>query len=128
MRGFRQTTFAMVVALMLFGFTVMPAAAVTSKSQLNAKILSLSNMPTGWSINNSGRGANVGCFLPIYRDSHLTFVKVYYADGGSTPELAEELATSRTPSKTYSAAVKRLNACRSATFTDQGQTVKRIFR
>jgi len=53
-----RSTVVVVVGLVLgFSFVAaMPAGAMT-KSQLRSKLLTLSNMPTGWTVDNSSSGA-----------------------------------------------------------------------
>ena len=99
------------------------AGAAVSQAQLKARLISVSDLPTGWSVNNGAHITNAGCLLPIFRDPHLTLAKAHFFMGGNVPELDEELATSRSPAKTFAANVKRLNACHSISVSNQGQTV-----
>ena len=114
-------------AVALAGLSVLAVstpAGATSQAQVKAKALSLSDMPTGWSVNNAAlHSPNAGCLIPVFRGSNLTIAKVHYADSGNLPTLDEEVAASKSASKAFASNVKRLNACHTAKVTSQGQTV-----
>ena len=101
----------------------LPAGGAESQAQLKARLISVSDLPTGWSVNNGTHITNAGCLLPIFRDPHLTAAKSHFLKSGGLPEMDEEVATSRSPAKTFAANVKRLSACHSVAVTSQGQTV-----
>jgi hypothetical protein len=84
---------AAVLALLVVAESVPPVGAVT-KVQLRAKALSLSNFPTGWSVDNSSSGgaASRPACLQGFKASfkHEVKVTVTYTDG-NVPALQETL-------------------------------------
>ena len=96
-----------------------PAGASSAQAQLKTKALSISDLPTGWRVDNSSSGgvANAtGCFSKVQSFSHakavgVTRVEVSYTDG-NFPSLDETLEVSRQAAKHYAAVVNFLNSCR----------------
>ena len=42
------------------------AGAAVSQAQLKARLISVSDLPTGWSVNNGAHITNAGCLLPTF--------------------------------------------------------------
>jgi hypothetical protein len=104
--------------------TSSPAGAAT-KAQVKARALSLSNMPTGWSVDNSANSSSSGipCLKPIKAPSkHEVKVAVSYADG-SLPAVQEVVATGGGVAASYNELNKILGACKTFTSSSDGHKV-----
>ena len=114
-----------IAAILLIGVVTddTVAAGAVTKAQVKAKALSVSDLPTGWSVDNTKHTTIGGCLTPVFRDAHIITAKVQFSNGGDLPALQEEVATSKSPTKTYSAAVKRLNACHFVSESIQGHPI-----
>jgi hypothetical protein len=121
-----------VVSLVLaFGLLaqVIPAGAVTT-AQVKSKTLSLSNMPTGWSVDHSTSGGlsnTGGCISALQslkRPAKSTVrAHVQYEDQ-SLPAVQETLEAGKGAVARYDKFLKTLNACTSVSFTFSGQSIK----
>lgn len=116
-------------SLMVFGVVALAAtsapAGAATKAQVKARTLSLSNMPTGWSVDNSANSSSGGipCLKPLKAPSrHEVKASVSYADG-SLPALQEVVATGSGAAASYKALNKALAACKSFTSSSGGQKV-----
>jgi hypothetical protein len=108
-----------------------PVGAIT-KSQLQAKTLSLSDLPTGWSVDNSSSGggsANVtGCFRKLVAlgpvPKGLTRARVEYVMK-TLPQMDETLETGKGAPARYIKYRGILRNCKSVSYTaSDGTTVK----
>lgn len=114
-------TVVMVVGLLMTASV--PAGALT-QAQLKAKALSLSNMPIGWSVDNSSSGGTSnlgGCLQNLQALGHppkgITRVQVNF-DDQNLPSLQETLEGGKGASNRYQRFVKILQGCKSISFTD----------
>jgi hypothetical protein len=124
MNAWRVAFIVLVMSVGIVATTTVPSAAVT-KSQVKAKTLSLSDMPTGWSVDNSSSGGvtTSGC-LHALKTSAKSVVRVSAAyDDGSTPAVQEVLEVGRGASARYREFNKELSGCKSISFTSNGQTI-----
>jgi hypothetical protein len=113
-----------IVAMALVVFAATPAPAIT-KAQLKAKALSLSNLPTGWSVDNSSNnssGPTSGCLAGLKRIGHGTKVTVSF-ENGQLPVLEELLANGRGELAAYNQLNHILAGCKHFTSTSNGQSV-----
>ena len=118
----------LVVQMSLFGlFATMagPVAAVT-KSQIATKALSLSNMPTGWSEDNSGGGSisNIGgCLKGLQaikkRAKGIVRASVGYQDG-TVPFLLEVIEAGPGSTARYRKFNAILTGCKAFSFAAAG--------
>ncbi len=113
------------LALLVAIAGAVPAGAV-SKAQLRAKTLSLSNFPTGWSVDNSTSGGAVtrpAC-LQGFNSSfkHEVKVTVAYTDGNA-PSLQETLESGPGVAARYAAFKRKLDGCKEINLTSGGQTI-----
>jgi hypothetical protein len=116
---------AFVAVLVVVGAAV-PAGA-TTRAQLRAKELSLSNFPTGWSVDNSSSsgGSSSGCLAGAKstKPKHSVSVSVSFTNG-SAPDLQEQLATgSGSLVADYGKVRNLLNRCKKLGFTNDGTTI-----
>jgi hypothetical protein len=114
-------------ALLVLTIWVAPAAAST-KSQLRAKALSLSNFPTGWSVDKSASsgGASVGgCLAGVktLRQRGDIKVSVAYHDGAA-PALHESLEEGPGAKRVYRTFNRIFSACKHLSVTAGGSTIQ----
>ena len=104
----------------------LPAAA-TTKTELRSKLLSLSNLPTGWTVDNSssgGGGAVSGGCLAGVKHAPKSETKVSVAfENGQLPDLQEELVTGHGASTAYNRLNHVLAGCKHFTVSSDGQTL-----
>lgn len=113
----------MLVALACFG----AAPATAGAPNLSRMLLTVRDMPTGWSVDNSPSGSSdVGCL------SHLTPIgvkktasaKVAFTLNGQFQELTEGLVTYASPAgKVFEKAVSTLDGCKTLSGTSDGHKV-----
>lgn len=105
-----------------------PAGAIT-KAQLQSKALSLSNLPTGWNVDNShsGGGGSVsgGCLTGIKKPPKKkgdVKAAVQYEDG-QLPELDETLAAGPGIPADYGEINHIFRSCKHLTISESGKTI-----
>jgi hypothetical protein len=105
-----------------------PAGAIT-KAQLHSKVLNLSNLPTGWTVDNShsGGGGSVsgGCLTGIKRSPKKkgdVKATVQYEDG-QLPELDETLAAGPGIPADYGEINDIFRSCKHLTISESGETI-----
>lgn len=112
-----------VAALLMVSVFVaaMPSGAVT-RSQLQAKALSISNFPTGWSVNNGPDTGDQGCVSTLKNPGpHVTKVTARFSNG-TAPDLDEVLLTGPGAQHAYAKLRGALKRCKSYTATSGGQS------
>jgi hypothetical protein len=124
-----------VVALGLSTVLTIGVAAVAGASKptaaLKAKALALSNMPSGWSVDNNPSGnpnSFSGCLKQLESQGNakpngLVRVRVQYEDG-QTPGISEVLVSGKGAAAHYRAYVSVMNSCKQVGFNDNGTEVK----
>ncbi len=96
--------------------------AAVSKGHLKSEALSISNFPTGWSVDNSANTGDQGCVSALRNPgSHVTKVVVKFSDGNA-PDLEEVLMAGPGASRTFAKLSHTLSKCKSYTATSGGQT------
>ena len=118
----KRLTLCMLLESAMSLLVALPAAASGStESVLKAKILSLSNLPTGWSTDTTAtQSGDVGCLAAGLKENHNeTKVKVEYEDG-QFPELEELLTAGPAAGSAYRSLEKSLNHCTSYSFSSGG--------
>ena len=98
-----------------------------TKAQLRSKALSLSNMPTGWSVDNSGGGTSnfTGCFAKLQATEAtrgITRVEANY-EQGNFPVMEETLITRKNAAHRYQQFVSILNGCRQVSLSSGDTTL-----
>lgn len=126
----RTAILAAVVGLGVAG-TALPAGAAPSQAQLKLKALSLSDMPIGWSVDNSSSGggpSNAGGCLKVLGSAKPTkqspHVNVAYEGGPTAPALVESVSEGKVATTDYAHLVKILNGCTTVSLTEHGVTIK----
>jgi hypothetical protein len=116
-----RRTLAAAAALLLVASTLLSAgtaSAAGSKPNARSKLLSVSDLPAGWSVNHSSTSGSAGssCLAalksPPKGGSRAT---ASFADHGSFPVLSEVLATGSNESARWSTVNKHLAECKSIT-------------
>ncbi len=117
----KRLTLCMLLASAMSLLVALPTAASGStESVLKAKILSLSNLPTGWSTDTTAtQSGDVGCLAGLKENHNETKVKVEYEDG-QFPELEELLTAGPAAGSAYRSLEKSLNHCTSYSFSSGG--------
>jgi hypothetical protein len=121
MRRFVGTA-VIAVALLMLG--ALPAGAVSS-AQLKAKALSLSNFPTGWSVDNSSSSgtSNISCLKGLQSSfKHEVKASVRSTDG-NFPALQETIETGPGVSARLTKFEAALGSCTGISGTSGGQTI-----
>ena len=106
--------------------TAAAPVSTTTVPDVSKYILSINDLPTGWSVNNDSSGASTGkCYSGLLKAaSPLSFANVHFAQGGTTPALSQILGYYSNGSATYAKLVSTLNACKSFTITVEGHSGK----
>jgi hypothetical protein len=120
-RTIRIVTFT-AVALFLSA-EVVGASAFASTPRLSAELRSVSQMPTGWSIDNSSGGSGIGCLATILEPKGIkqtSHAGVALDDNGNTPLVSEKLATYSNAKTAYKKIVATLNGCKHVSGTSGG--------
>lgn len=124
----RRVTFSMVALLIGLSMLVAIPAGATTNKQLKAEALSLNDMPTGWSVDNSSSGGTSnlgGCLKSLATPSRipkgLVRVQVKYVDE-SVPALQENLISGKDARQRFQKEVTILNGCKSISFTSSDGT------
>jgi hypothetical protein len=126
MSRWKRIACLLLTAMTLFGLVLtaaaVPAGAV-SQAQLKSKALSLSDMPTGWSVDNSSSGGTSnlgGCLKNLQALGRpakgIARVQVKYTDQ-TVPSLQETLESGKGAAKRYEKYLSILNGCKSISIT-----------
>jgi hypothetical protein len=110
------------VALFL-SVEVVGASAFASAPRLSAELLSVSQMPTGWSIDNSSGGSGFGCLATILEPKGIkqtSHAGITFDVNGNTPVLSEKLATYSNARTAYKKIVATLSSCKHVSGTSGG--------
>jgi hypothetical protein len=101
------------------------AGGAVTKAQVKAKLLSLGDMPTGWSVDNSSSGGvTTSNCLHVLKTSTKSVVRTSVSYVNShTPAMQEVLEAGRGASARYKEFNKELSGCKKISFTSQGQTI-----
>ena len=119
----------MVTALVLMGMPaiVVARAGAVTRSQLQAKVLSLSNLPSGWRAENPSGGTDT--YTGYLRTLHTSPKSVgsanaFYVHGNSAPAVGEVLGNGSEALRRYQLLNKVLSTCRKLGGTDDGVQIK----
>ena len=114
------------IAVLIALGTISPPAGAITKSQLRSKLLTLSNMPTGWVVDNSSSGGGSvtsGCLAGVKQaPKNETKVTASFPDG-QLPSLEEELVTGSQAIAAYNRLNHVLAGCKHFTAESGGQSM-----
>lgn len=103
--------------------TSQPPLAVPTSSQLQAELLNVASLPTGWAENSTPDTATSPCVHDIQAVANPTAsVRVAFDDDGSTPVLQEVLASFTSGPNAYNTIISHENGCKNFTEVSGGQT------
>jgi hypothetical protein len=105
----------------------MMSSASAAQPKLSSELLSVGQMPVGWSVDNSSSsGGGVGCFNSRYMEpkgvTQTAKTVVYFQSSAANglPTLNEKLATYSNTSSAYKKIVTTLTSCKSFSGKYQG--------
>jgi hypothetical protein len=93
----------------------MMTSASASIPKLPGELLSVGQMPTGWSVDNSSSGSGPGCLANIVEPKGIkqtSNATVFFAGIGNIPVIEETLATFTNATTAYKKIVATLNGCK----------------
>ena len=123
MNTIRKTALALVVLTGLLGTIASPALA--SPPKLAPMLLSINQMPTGWSVTSASSG-HVGCYgnaLALKTIKQTATAVVEFQGSSGLPDVGEALATYTNAKAAYSKIVANLAACKHFSGTANGNKV-----
>jgi hypothetical protein len=101
----------------------MMTSASASAPKLSSELLSVGQMPTGWSVDNSSGGSGIGCLANILEPKGIkqtSHANVDFDDNGNTPLVEEKLSTYSNAKTAYKKVVATLNDCKHVSGTSGG--------
>ena len=117
------------VAIILGSVTTSSAFASASKvtkGELKSKLITISQLPSGWSVDNSSSSSSTGsgCFASTkHIETRGRDIETSASfENGNLPDFTEELAGGRSLSSNFAKIEKYLNGCKKVSFTDSGTT------
>jgi hypothetical protein len=100
------------------------AATVPSTQQLQASLLTVQNLPTGWAKANASSPTTKSCYSnPIWKVPYTAKARAAFQMNDSVPQLVELLASYPNAHSAYQQVVANLNRCSSFSETVQGQKI-----
>lgn len=117
-----KRTFGAAVAVVLSMGMMTSVSASTPK--LSSELLSVSQMPTGWNVDNSSSGGSgVGCLSKILEPKgikQISHASVDFDNSGNTPFVDEKLSTYSNAKTAYTQIIAALNDCKHVSGTSGG--------
>ena len=104
----------------------MMSSASASTPKLSSELLSVGQMPTGWSVDNSSSSGGVGCYNSRFMEpkgvTQTAKTAVYFQSNAANglPVVNEKLATYSNTSSAYKKIVTTLTSCKSFSGIYQG--------
>jgi hypothetical protein len=103
------------------------AASTTTtaaKANLQALSLSISDLPTGWSVDNSSTSPSSSCYSdPLTKVPSISYLSTRFVQGGSFPVLIQELGQYQDSRAAFDSIKSTLDACHNFTETSDTTTV-----
>jgi hypothetical protein len=94
---------------------------------LRPLLLAVSDLPTGWAVDNTPQSASTSCYTnPLKQVASTAYANINFAQGGSLPELAQELGLYASGPSAFATVTKTLNTCKTFTETSKGQVVNGV--
>jgi len=100
------------------------AATVPTAQRLQSSLLTVGNLPPGWSKTNASSPTTKSCYSnPIWKVPYTAKARAAFRMNDSVPQLVELLASYPNAHAAYQRVVANLNRCSSFSETVQGQKV-----
>jgi hypothetical protein len=94
---------------------------------LRPLLLAVSDLPTGWAVDNTPQSASTSCYTnPLKQVAATAYANINFAQGGGLPELAQELGLYASGPSAFATVTKTLNTCKTFTETSKGQVVNGV--
>jgi uncharacterized protein YceK len=109
--------------------TTAPAVTTTTVSlpQAQTYLLAITDLPSGWSVDNANITQPTSCYSdPLTKVTSSSYAHVDFAQGGSLPELVQELAvfpSTTAAASAYHTITTTLNGCKSFSETVDTETI-----
>lgn len=101
-----------------------PTTTTTPSPNVQPLLLSITDLPTGWSVDNTPQSSSTSCYTnPLAQVSSRSYAHIDFAQGGGLPELAEELGYYASGLSSFATISKTLNSCKTFTETSKGQVI-----
>jgi hypothetical protein len=115
---------AVAVGTLLWGSSTSVAAATPATQQLKGGLLTVKNLPPGWSKTTASSPTTSSCFSnPIWKVVTTAKAQAAFQMNNSVPQLVEELGSYRNAHTAYQQVVANLNRCLTFSETIKGQKV-----
>jgi len=103
--------------------TIAPTTTTPGAPNVQPLLLAVTDLPTGWSVDSNTTTPNSCYSGPLTKISPASYAHVDFAQGGSLPELIEQLAFSTSATNSFYAIKSTLDGC--TTFTEMvgGKTI-----
>ncbi len=126
----RHLSIKVLAVALIFGSVVTSSAFGSetprvTKAGLESKLITISQLPSGWSVDNSSSsGSAGGCFASTkHIETRGGDIDVSASfENGNLPDFEEELAGGHSLSSNFAKIVRYLNGCKKASITDSGTT------
>ncbi|MGA8370556.1 MAG: hypothetical protein WB765_10540 [Acidimicrobiales bacterium] len=115
------------IAMTMGGVLLQAMPASASTPSIKSKVLQISDLPTGWSVDNSTSSdtTTAGCLSNLKEAPRgVPRVSESFQNGSSVPELGETLETRPGSSKRWNALNRALSQCKTISLQQEGKTVK----
>jgi len=118
------------IVIVLSSVSASPALAgkapKVTKAELKSKLITVSQLPSGWSVDNSSSSGstNGGCFANTkHIETRGGDIDVSASfENGNLPDFTEEIAGGRSLSSNFTKIKKYLNGCKKVSINDSGAT------
>jgi hypothetical protein len=125
----KLASMTLIVALTV-GLSLSSTAGAVSKSTVKARLLTVTDLPPGWTVANTGNGSAGGgaptnsCLSGVHRPPKGSKkATVTFEREGTVPFLAELLATGRCMLDQYRKILTAVAKCKSLRITDSGKRI-----
>jgi hypothetical protein len=103
--------------------TAAPVTTTTTAPNVQPYLLAITDLPTGWAVDNSTVAPASSCYSdPLTKVPSLSYSTDKFDQGGSTPELVEELGYYQSGPVAFSTIKSTLDACTTFTESVNGTT------
>ena len=106
---------------------VAPGVSTTAAPSIQSLMLSITDLPTGWSVDNTAQSVSTSCYDdPLKHVASTSYANVDFAQGGSLPELVQELGLYASGPSAFATITHTLNGCKTFSETSKGQSVSGV--